>query len=188
MKKLCLLHTLCLISLIGFSQNPRKEFPIGLNLNIGGPSFIIGVSADAFVIPSINIEAGIGTGFLMVPGSFFGGIKYHSDAHTDSYWTFYSGLMGIAATTSYSSERPTSKLFGLVYLPVGTQYIADNGFTFSVEVAGLYDKNADLYANHFGVWVGVKIGFHFNFKDNIPKPPKRKTTYKDENIEYHPNY
>ena len=176
---------LLIISNFSFSQASRSETPIGFNLNIGGSSGLLGGSLDAFVSPSINIEVGIG--HAIVSPSVFGGVKYHSDGVSDENFSLYTGIIVVVVSEMYKPSRIHTRSTGipLLYVPIGFHSISDNGFTFGFELAGAYDKSGDFFKHHFFGWAGIKIGFHFGFKDNLPKPAKQKSTYRDENYEYH---
>ncbi len=177
-----------LLSNLGFSQNPRKETPVGINFSVGGPGLSFAASLDVFIFPSVNVEGGLGSGGLgFFSGSaFFGGLKFHSDAYSSSNWTLYTGgfLIGTSETFDSPRGKEEGKNVGLFYLPIGLQYFTNNGFTFGYELAGIFDKKADLINDHFAIWFGIKIGMHFSLNDGRSKKNRRKTTYKEENIEY----
>jgi len=187
MKKLLFLLLFFSIAKQSLSQNPRKHMPIGINVHLGGPGFALGASIDAFIIPAINIEAGTGVHFFGL--NYFGGIKYHTESESNSNWSLFGGAILIAGKPDGDAGYVSSieqKYAGVVYLPVGIQYIADHGFTFGIEVAGVIDNNSVFHEyKDFYTWFGIKLGIHFSIKDNLPKPKKRKSTYKDENFEYH---
>jgi len=185
MKKILLLLLLFTLTKYGISQNPRKEFPVGINGYLGGPGGIFGISIDAFVIPAINLEAGMGLSFD--GKNYFGGVKYHTEAESNSNWSLFSGIIMTVAPYDDDSNpcKIKTKYGGLAYLPVGIQYISDRGFTFGFEFAGIIDKNLAIFDNHLMPWFGIKLGIHFSLKDDLPKPEKRKSTYRDESFEYH---
>jgi hypothetical protein len=159
--------------------------PVGINVHLGGPGILLGASVDAFVIPAINVEAGIG---LSWEGkNYFGGIKYHTEAESESNWSLYGGAIIIAAPLEDDPNlyKEKTKYASLIYLPIGIQHIANRGFTFGFEIAGLIDNNAVIFDNHLLPYFRINLGIHFSIKDDLPKPEKRKSTYKDESFEYH---
>jgi len=185
MRQLFILLLLFSLDKYGLSQNPRKELPVGLNIQLGGSALIGGVSIDAFVIPAINLE--LGTGFF-TGQNYFGGVKFHTESESNSNWSLYGGAM-IIVTKSENDFlhfiNGKKKYYGLAYLPIGIQYISDRGFTFGFEFAGLIDKDLAIYDNQLMPYFGINLGIHFSLKDDLPKPEKRKSNYKDENFEYH---
>jgi len=133
------------------SSNPRLNNPLGITINFGGPSILLSAAIDYFVNSNINIEAG--TGFV----GFFSGVKYHFNGENDNKnWTPYVGLYltHIPRITLFNSVPPRTGL----YIPVGIQYLSNNGFSFGVEVAGITLKDIGGGTN---VWGGLKLGYHF---------------------------
>ena len=132
-----------------FAKNPRKQNPLGLNLTLGGPSYSASLSADYFVSPSFNIEAG---GGLI---GFYGGIKYHIGGNKSKNWTPYLGLYinGIPQINLFSSSSGDFQIG--TYVPLGMQYMSSGGFTFAIEAAGGYTND------NFIPWGALKFGYHF---------------------------
>ena len=134
--------------------NPRVENRFGVNLIGLGPTIGASLSIDYFASPSINIEAGAGA------WGYFGGVKYHINGNKSiKSWTPYIGINAISVVNGVDIlenilEEDVTDIG--VYLPVGLQYLSDGGFTFGIELAGLFVDNYDTY-----VWGAVKLGYHF---------------------------
>ena len=133
------------------STNPRVTNPFGVNLNIGGPSILLSFSLDYFITSSLNIEAGVG-----LIGTF-AGIKYHLNGHkVDKNWTPYLGLYAVRIPEiTFFSTTPARN--GL-YIPLGIQYISNEGYTLGVEAAGITIKDI---ADGTNIWGAIKLGYHF---------------------------
>jgi hypothetical protein len=124
-------------------QNPRLKYSSGINLYGIGPNAIGSVSYDRFLTPHLNAEAGIG---------FIGvhiGIKVHLWGGSDKKWTPY---MGAAVARSLF---PAVGVDFLPYFPIGIQFVGDNQFNFSFEVAP--------FQLEFLSWnlVGIKFGYRW---------------------------
>ena len=155
MKKLTLSTLFILISLLSFSQNPRKDFSFGLSGQLGGPAFILSASIDAFVIPTINIELGTGTSFGLVGSkNVWGGLNYHFFGNTESNFTPYLGiyLCGISPMDYHNANPP---YVGYFYVPIGIQLITNHGFTLGLAFAEVFSKESMFFHS----W-GFKIGCH----------------------------
>jgi hypothetical protein len=124
-------------------QNPRLKYSSGISLYGIGPNAIGSVSYDRFLTPHLNAEAGIG---------FIGvhiGMKVHLWGGSDKKWTPY---LGVAVARSLF---PAVGVDFLPYLPIGIQFVGDNQFNFSFEVAP--------FQLEFLSWnlVGIKFGYRW---------------------------
>jgi len=158
MKKYFVIFLLLSFNILSFSKdkiklNPRKRYPVGVTLNLLGPSGHLAMSINAFVIPKINIEAGYGIfniNSLFVQSMYLGG-KYHFGGNTISNTTFY---LGIYDDVSYDLKSHH------LYFPLGVHKIKRNHLTWSLEIAFQPDK---AYYDST-LWGAFKIGYQFGFK------------------------
>jgi hypothetical protein len=144
-------------------ENPRIKRPLGLSLNLGGPTFIASASVDYFVLPLLNVEAGGG-----IYGYYLSS-KYHFQGYAKrEKTTLYAGLSLIAMPPYASDGRSSSSdkwlspyqqktLYG-VYIPVGFNTIYKNGYTFSIEIAY---SSIIKEVTSFPMWFSLKWGYHF---------------------------
>lgn len=129
------------------TSNSRIENPFGLSINLGGPTYAISFSADYYVSSTVNIEAGFGLLGL------YGGVTYHFNGDQDEKkWTPYTGTL----LTLVPEFLGDDEYLGL-YIPLGMQFLNDDGFTFGAEVAGRLSENP----NNPYLWAALKIGYHF---------------------------
>lgn len=134
------------------NSNPRINNRFGINANLGGSSLLLSFSLDYFFTPNVNVEAGAGI------FGYYGGVKYHINGNKpEKNWTPYVGLniIHIPEITLFSTTEARNGL----YIPLGLQYLSNNGFTFGTEIAGLVLSGAKT-----PVWGAIKIGYHFSSK------------------------
>ncbi|MBU2592999.1 MAG: hypothetical protein KKG02_00480 [Candidatus Edwardsbacteria bacterium] len=132
------------------NDNPRVKRPYGLSFNLGGPTYVASVSMDCFILPVLNVEAGGGIwGYYAGPKYHFNGQKKYKEG------TLYTGFVLTAYPPFIDEKRETG--YGY-YIPLGINSIADNGYTFSLEVA--YNNRLDKGEN-FPLWFSLKFGYHF---------------------------
>jgi hypothetical protein len=118
-------------------NNPRGNRPLGLSLNLGGPTILASFSADYFILPMLDIEAGGGI------WGYFGGMKLHINGNQPKNSTLYSGVVLTAFPPLPESDRfykagwnvPKPKTIYDLYVPVGITDISSSGYTFSLEIA-----------------------------------------------------
>tara|TARA_R100000084_G_C4545174_1_gene97450 strand:+ start:88 stop:561 length:474 start_codon:yes stop_codon:yes gene_type:complete len=134
-------------------QNPREERPFGLSFYGGGPSLFASVSADYFVSNKVSFEAG---------GGLFGvhaGGRIHSKGElSDRRWTFNSGLLFAFYGETVGTDH-------LTFIPLGYQFIGEQGFNFAIEGLIIGDVLAGLILQQglafIPVWPGIKFGYRF---------------------------
>lgn len=165
-----------LITSYSFSQTMRTEQRFGMNGHLGGPSGILGASADYFISSSFNIEAGIGIGYITTGNMYFGGVKYHLFGWDAEHLTPYIGMF-------YS----TNGAIDTWYYPFGIHFMNYSGFTFSIEGARIVERQRVISDDPSFFWLGLKIGFHISEweKKDHSKYQRQKSTYHDENFEFH---
>ena len=135
------------------NSNPRINNRFGINANLGGPSLILSFSLDYFFTPNVNVEAGAGI------FGYYGGVKYHINGNKpETNWTPYVGLY-LMHIPEFTFINTTTKKRNGLYIPLGLQYLSNNGFTFGTEIAGLVLSDAKT-----PVWGTIKIGYHFSSK------------------------
>lgn len=128
--------------------NPRKEKPVGLNVNLGGPA-VYSAALDYFVSPVINLEVGIGP-------AFYGGMKFHFNGNKDTAnWTPFIGAYFTYFYVFDDLFDEFEEEPWLLYIPLGIHFQANGGFTFAVEASAF---TRDGEAVLFG---GLKLGYHF---------------------------
>ncbi len=126
----------------------RDEHPIGISL-VGGGVCIGGLSLDAFISNTINIELCAGWGFG-------GGLKYHwNGADPDCKWSPYIGAFGGAAPEIEFFDSSGGDWGTSLYFPLGVHYISRSGFSFCVDAGYL-----NLYGSSYP-WLSLKMGWHF---------------------------
>jgi hypothetical protein len=77
------------------AENIRKSRPLGVAANLGGGS-LLGVSVDYFIIPQLNIEAGVGL-------SQYIALKYHFAGGSEGFSFSVEGILGIV---HYKQQSP----------------------------------------------------------------------------------
>lgn len=131
--------------------NPRKSNPFGVNINLGGPTYILSISGDYFINSSLNVE--LGTGIV----GTFAGIKYHINGNkNDKFWTPYFGLYGVNIPSISIVWGSSSIRRQTLYVPFGIQFNKNKGLTFGVEIAKILGSNSNNPA-----WGALKFGYHF---------------------------
>lgn len=123
-----------------------KKRPIGLNINLLGPTLLTSLSVDYFIVPFLNVEAG--AGFF----GYFAGLKYNC-----IYGPFTYGISPYCGVL-YSKVIPLFYEEKYYYIPIGLQYIDKNGFGISTEAA--YRTNKRFRNNAF--YFSVKLNYHFS--------------------------
>ncbi|MBI4726268.1 hypothetical protein HY768_03415 [candidate division TA06 bacterium] len=143
-------------------ENPRVKRPFGLNLNLGGPTYLASVSLDYFLLPVLNIEAGGGlTGY-------YAGPKYHFNGNAKrDKTTIYTGILFVVVPPVDIIElgpsgdqwktQPTKTYYGL-YAPVGFNTIYRNGYTFAIEIA--YSSINKEFTS-VPLYFSLKFSYHF---------------------------
>jgi hypothetical protein len=137
-------------------QTVRESKIGGISLMLGG-SVLLGVSFNYTVIPNIDLDLHLG---LMNGGT----IKFYTNL--DCSWNFYLGL-GVSVSSTFS----TMDFFWTINAPLGVQYMARNGFNFSLEtgIAYVFVDERGEFEDHligpteekFIPMIGVKIGYSF---------------------------
>jgi hypothetical protein len=125
-----------------WDTNPRIINRLGLNVNLGGPTMFLSLSLDYFVTRNLNIETGIGI------FGYFGGIKYHLfRKKAKDNWNPYLGLY-----VNHFGETNS------IYIPVGIQFVKNNGFTYGFELAArkFIIESRDIYRSG-----AIKFRYHF---------------------------
>ncbi len=140
-------------------QNIRKSRPFGLALNIAGSALTVGLSANWFITPRINAEAG-----FSISGYHVGG-KYFFMAKEYSKWGFYLGANYFYF--NFTAGGPVAVGSG-VYSPVGAYYISSDGLSLGLELGVMY---SNIHSNMilgiaekefvFTGMGGIKLGYHF---------------------------
>ncbi len=130
---------------ISKNKNIREKYNVGVSIGAGS-SNIYGVNLDLF-IRNLNIELST---IAFVPIVL--GIKIFFTPKDN--FSFYTGI------------HITPFFNGVVYFPIGVQYITDNGFSISADVGILnidsyYFSDCEKENRKFGPWGGVKLGFYF---------------------------
>jgi hypothetical protein len=120
--------------------NRRAKHPLGFNFSLLGPVGLVGVSADYFIIPKIDVEAGIGISSSEEVGYFFGG-KYHFFGNTFMNLTPYLG-----AYTAFKVVDSDLQNYNF-YIPFGIHRIKRKRVCWSIEVA--YQVHADKTQPNF---------------------------------------
>jgi hypothetical protein len=133
------------------SGNVRISRPLGISGNIGG-GCIAGVSADYFVLPQLNFEAGFGfSQYAAVKYHFFGG-------DPERNWSPFIGAAYCIPT--FVGDEGYREGLGFFAFPLGVHYISDRGFSFSIAVSMVLYENS--YWNSAVIpWGGIRIGYHF---------------------------
>jgi len=145
MKKIKLLIIALLFSSVIYTQeatsfaveNPRVKRPMGLSLNLGGPTILVSASLDYFILPILNIEAGGGI------WGYYAGPKYHFRGQRNMRTTLYTGVLVTAIPPLPGSDVfykagwnvPEPKTNYDFYIPIGISNMSRSGYTFSLEIA-----------------------------------------------------
>jgi|GEM_PF-2046496 len=139
--------------------NPREDSPFGVSLSLGGAAS--GITLDYFPSPMLNVEAraGLEWGF---------GLSMHPFGNDDErHWSLFLGLQGGVA------PFPEIDLFGddeneqeeydsqpVLFVPLGTHYISDSGFSFEFELGYLHGfADDDSEAKAWPLWIGLNLGY-----------------------------
>ncbi|MGI5974401.1 MAG: hypothetical protein ACOX7E_01450 [Paludibacter sp.] len=149
------LNTLC-------SQNPRKNYPFGINAGIGtrmeDAIILYTVSADYLISPNISAEVNYGKGMDIVYKKFV--LNYYTIG--GKYWTSnkysksgFSGFIGLFYGGGYGSN--------IFEIPVGVNYIFKAGLQTSFQLCYTYHPQL----RHGVPNLEFRIGWRF-------KLPKKK--------------
>jgi|JI10StandDraft_1071094.scaffolds.fasta_scaffold87348_1 hypothetical protein len=159
----------------------REVNKIGLGIWLGGADGLAGGYLSYYILPIIDIEVG---GMSLSAGSFsylviHGGPKWHFlGGNAGQRWSPYVGaeIQYISAKTDVSvgGTTATGSATGIgIYVPLGLELVAFNGFNFAFEVAYNYvptisveaSANGQTSKSDFsgigGVWGGLKLGWRF---------------------------
>ena len=132
---------------IANSLNPRKDYPWGLQLTVGGHSLAT-VAVNYFKTPKRSFEAGIcGRGF------YYGTRWYFPLNDEGNNQALYLG-----AISNLSLDRGIK-----LYFPFGYHVISRNGMAFGIELAGAIPLTDEGYTRTIRDYVGVGINFGFQF-------------------------
>ena len=131
-----------------YSQNPRKDYPWGVQFSIGGHSFAA-ASANYFITPNHSIEFG-----HCGRGIYYGTKRYFSLKDEGNNQALYLGAMSNISIDSGIK----------LYFPLGYHVLSGNGMGFGIEIAGaipLYEDRIFDYPllNYLGL--GINFGFQF---------------------------
>ena len=128
------------------SLNPRKDYPFGVQLTLGGHS-LIAITTNYFITENHSVELGIcGNGWEI------GARRYYSLNDYGRNKALYLG-----AITNFSVERDF-----VLYIPFGYHILSHKGMAFGVEIAGkapLYSHEYLGAINYLGF--GINVGFQF---------------------------
>lgn len=145
------------------SSSNREDRPFGIAANLGTAA-LIGVSADYFITPVLDLEAGVGWGQYI-------GVNWHPFGY--NYWWNWSPYIGASGVhvqdwsiPLYVSgfgvfREPKTEHYWGGYFPLGVQLISDGGFAFNVEVAFIALQSRTDHSWLYGPWGGVRLGYHF---------------------------
>lgn len=144
-------------------SNNREDRRFGVAANLGTAA-MIGISADFFVTPALNLEAGLGWGQYI-------GVNWHPFGYNYWWnWSPYFGASGVHVQDwiipLYVSgfgifREPKTEHYLGAYFPLGVQLISDGGFAFNVEVAFIALQSRTDHSWLYGPWGGVRLGYHF---------------------------
>jgi len=102
----------------GMKENPRIKRPLGLSINLGGPTFIASASVDYFILPALNIEAGGGI------WGYYVGPKYHFKGNARKNITLYTGILLTVFPPLPLLEMPSGGNMGWHFDQPQTQYFS----------------------------------------------------------------
>lgn len=143
-------------------ENPRVKRPLGLSLNLGGPTYVAAASLDCFLLPVLNIEAGGGIwGYYLGP-------KYHFNGYNkNNKTTLYTGILftvypSLDLGPSWGNRNTSYGVYG-VYVPIGLNTVSKTGYTFSIEIA--YNSMNKQFTS-FPLWFSLKWGYHFKSRND----------------------
>lgn len=123
-----------------------------------GPTKLLSAFFDYQVNQHVCIEVGAGA------IGFYGGLDYFlikKDRRAN--WAPYTGIFYTRAEAVVDDCNCAfgTNTFGMrsgVYVPLGIQHIANNGFSLALEFAGFYKFNAKT---NFNPWGSLKMGYYF---------------------------
>ena len=145
----------------------RLDKRFGVSAVIGGQNGV-GFSIDYFIIPQLNAEF-TATPFGDDISGFGGGLKYFFNRAENSKlewfpqkkgrkWFPYIGLYASSMQIRWIWTRDKYKM---IYVPVGIQYMAYSGFSFSIDAGYFYHKDRRSETKEELPWFSVKTGFRF---------------------------
>ena len=164
MKKLLLtVVALVMLSSLIYAQEADKTIRLdrrfGVSLKVMGTTVPVGIAFDYFITSHLNAEVN----FIYLSKSWHslgGGLKFHFIGAREAVkWSPYIGIDFAYGT--YDLEDVLDEKFWL-YVPLGVNYIGDNGFNFAVDI-GVLDadlKNIDPNDN-LRIMLSLKIGHRF---------------------------
>ena len=128
------------------SLNPRKDYPLGLQLTLAGHS-LFAVTMNYFITPNQSIEAGIcGRGIEIGARHYF---SLHDEGENKALY------MGAVTNLPIDGDW-------VLYIPFGYHILSHNGMAFSIELGGKtpLDFDQDLKIYDF-LGFGINLGFQF---------------------------
>lgn len=128
------------------SLNPRKDYPLGVQLTLAGHS-LFALSVNYFISQNYSLELGVcGRGWDIGARRYFSLIDYGRNK-----------ALYLGAITSFSLEGDFN-----IYIPFGYHILTHNGMAFGIEIAGktpLYTHEYLGAINYLGF--GINFGFQF---------------------------
>jgi hypothetical protein len=109
--------------------NTRELHPLGVSLNLLGPTLMASANVDYFISRNVSVETG--AGFF---GAFVGGKVYIGKK-------LWKGMPYVGYTRAFvrlPTSEPVTEIFN--YFPIGYHFVGKNGFNFSIEGAVLSEN------------------------------------------------
>jgi hypothetical protein len=131
----------------GAQEDIRQRKPFGLGVQLLGPTVFASGYVDYFFSPRFNAELGVG-----LLGVYIGGKYYFTAAGPDARWFPYTGATLLAVPSIISADAAIGG-----YVPLGIQFIAGWGLTFSGEVAAMFSSSS----GDLSPYGALKAGFRF---------------------------
>ena len=137
------------------TETIREKSSFGLSFDF------YGIGLNFVVNPNINIE--------IVSSLFMNSIAVKYYTNRDSSWNFYTGI------GAFGLYIPLNTVYGSIYMPIGIEYVADNGFLFAIDIRvnyGSYSGSTGYSPDRpeeenyqsedftgFLAWPAIKLGY-----------------------------
>ena len=144
------------INILGFNISKKKESireknNIGITTGIGSSDNLIGINID-LIIKNLDLELSLSTTFFGGEAISLGGRYLFSPEEENSY---YLGLYVIGLRI-IPDGKEAYNYGGIIYIPIGCQFMWDNGFTTSIDIGIILGADYPVLPSF-----GLKIGYYF---------------------------
>jgi hypothetical protein len=136
------------------SVNRRELRPIGLSIDILGPTNYTSLNFDYFLDRNMSLELG-GSQF-----GYYSGVKAHFGKKKSA------GMIYVGLLYANVIMPETGFEFSHVYIPIGYHFVGKKGLNASVEIASNFNGSLAIesYSAYSLIYAQLRIGYRFKRK------------------------